>query len=81
MTQSRASFSTNRPKNDLWGSKSEEIEMKNTHGTRSTDLPDVWTGLQTENYCCRHYTLVETKGKINKTFFSEFPFLKPMIKV
>lgn len=85
MTQGRASSSTNSHRSDLLGSKSKTIKWRTRMGhctvARSTDFPNVWTGLQTENYCCRNYTVVETWGKISKTFCFELPCLKSIIKV
>ena len=87
MTQGRASSATNRPKSDLLGSKSEEIQMKNTHGTLWLFLLIFLnsTGLQTEIYCCRNYTVVDVSlsrpGARQARLFSEFPYLKPIIKV
>ena len=87
MTQGRASSATKVPKSDLLGSKSEEIQMKNTHGTLWLDqlIFQNWTGLQTENYCCRNYTVVDVSlsrpGARQARLFSEFPYLKPIIKV
>ena len=53
MTQGRASSSTNSHRSDLLGSKSKTIKWRTRMGhctvARSTDFPNVWTGLQTEN--------------------------------
>ena len=74
MTQGRASSATNRPKSDLLGSKSEEIQMKNTHGTLWLDQLILlnWTTnwkLLLQKLHSSWCVTQQTWGRTSKTFF------------